>query len=281
MITLSILKHRNVLQSMFVLLNHAFGHNPQFMEKIMNTVTESTRNPLTEEQLRHYFKEGYIVVPDLIPASSMDDVLAHADVSDEALNSGNWSPVIFDHDNPNKQPHVHRLLVEPGLISAVEQIFEVPARVYYGMLAVVPAKGGNGLPWHQDDQYSQVIGAALNVFIALCDITPDKAILWVAPGTHLQGTQPSKEAEGLGGHREAAVEPENGIPLPPMKKGDACIFERRTYHRSLKNDTDEHRYAYAAQFQADYARCAETGDKDPRKMRASQLRETWTPLLDL
>jgi ectoine hydroxylase-related dioxygenase (phytanoyl-CoA dioxygenase family) len=94
------------------------------------------------------------------------------------------------------------------------------------------------LPWHQDNQYSQVIPAALNTFVALCDISPEKAILHVAPGTHKLGTQPSKEAgDGYGGHRTAVVEPENGMPLPGLKAGDVCIFDRNTYHRSLKNET--------------------------------------------
>jgi ectoine hydroxylase-related dioxygenase (phytanoyl-CoA dioxygenase family) len=63
----------------------------------------------------------------------------------------------------------------------VEQIFEAPARVYYGMLAIVPAHGGKGLEWHQDNMYDVVRDVLLNTFVALCDITTDKAILWVAP----------------------------------------------------------------------------------------------------
>jgi ectoine hydroxylase-related dioxygenase (phytanoyl-CoA dioxygenase family) len=115
----------------------------------------------------------------------------------------------------------------------------------------------------------------------LCDITPDKAILWVAPETHKAGTQPSKEAEGLGGHREATTSPENGMPLPGLKAGDVCIFDRNTYHRSLKNETDEDRYAYAAQYMAEYSRLAETGAKDPLKMPARQLQERWKAQLGL
>lgn len=236
--------------------------------------------PLSDEQVKHYYREGYVVAPGLIPDAAIDDVLASADVSEADLRAGIWHPVIFDHADPTKHGRVHRLLVEPSVQGAVEQIFEVPARVYYGMLAVVPAKGGNGLPWHQDNQYDQINGTALNVFIALCDITPDKAILWVAPKTHLLGTQPSKESEGVvQGHRQAVVEPENGMPLPTMKKGDVCIFDRNTMHRSLKNETDEDRYAYAAQFMAENARMAKTGEKDPSKMPITVLREQLKPVL--
>ena len=239
------------------------------------------KSPLTGEQLRHYFLNGYLVVPGLARDAVIDDVLAHAGVTDEDLAAGTWHPIIFDFANPTQHAHVHQLLIEPSILSAIEQIFEVPARVYFGMLAVVPAGGGTGLPWHQDNQYDQVIGAALNVFVALCDITPDKAILWVAPGSHLLGTQPSKESETVPGHREAVVEPGNGIPLPAMKKGDVCIFDRSTYLRSFTNETNEHRYAYAAQYQADYARLAKTGEKDPRKLRAAELAHNLEPVLGI
>jgi hypothetical protein len=143
---------------------------------IMNNLLQHT--PLSPEQIAQYYREGYLVVPGLVPHESIDQVLA---VVPTAGANGSWTPVIFDHDEPEKDAALHRLLVEPSVLGAVEQIFEVPARVYYGMLAVVPAHGGNGLPWHQDNQYDQILGNALNVFIALCDITPDKAILWVAP----------------------------------------------------------------------------------------------------
>jgi ectoine hydroxylase-related dioxygenase (phytanoyl-CoA dioxygenase family) len=234
--------------------------------------------PLDEQQIEEYYREGYIVVPGLVPVEEVAKVVAAFPAID-ADNQG-WQPSIFEHDNPQKDAARHRLLVEPHVIGAVEQIFEGPARIYYGMTAAVPARGGNGLPWHQDNQYSQMLGGALNVFIALCDITPEMAILWVAPRSHLTGVQPSKGSELYNGaHREAAVEPENGFPLEGLKKGDACIFDRSTYHRSLKNEGDQHRLAYAAQYIAANTRHATTGRKDATRMLARDLREQLAPLL--
>jgi hypothetical protein len=61
---------------------------------------------------------------------------------------------------------------------------------------------------------------------------------------------------------------------PICRPGIACIFDRCTYHRSLKYETGEHRYAYAAQYQVDNARIASTGKKDPLRMRARDLPNT-------
>ncbi len=230
--------------------------------------------PLSEEQIAQYFCEGYLVASGLVPPEAVEKVLAPIKTIEPSGNR--WTPKIFLHEKPTLDAEFHQLLIEPRIVGAAEQIFELPARVYYGMVAVVPAGGGHGLPWHQDNQYHQILGGALNMFVALCDITPDKAILWVAPKSHLGGVQPSKQNETTAiGHREALVEPENGVPLPAMKTGDVCIFDRSFYHRSLQNHTNEHRYAYAAQYQADNARLADNGEKDARKMRVSELQEIW------
>ncbi len=168
--------------------------------------------PLSEEQIAQYYREGYLVVPGLVPPDAVEKVLAPIKTIEPSGNR--WTPKTFQHDHPKPDKEFHQLLLEPRLVGAAEQIFELPARVYYGMVAIVPARGGHGLPWHQDNQYDQVLGNALNMFIALCDITPDKAVLWVAPKSHLGGVQASKQNENTAaGHREAVVEPENGFPL--------------------------------------------------------------------
>jgi ectoine hydroxylase-related dioxygenase (phytanoyl-CoA dioxygenase family) len=229
---------------------------------------------LTEEQIQHYYREGYVLAPGLVPAASVQAVLAG--IPQDVKENGRWQPTIFDHEHPEKDAPIHRLLVEPRVVQAVSEIFSAPPRVFYGMLAIVPANGGNGLPWHQDNQYTQILGGALNVFIALSDVSVERAGLWVAPQSHRLGVQPSRKNETTApGHREAVVAPENGIPLPPMQPGDACIFDRNTYHRSLHNETGEHRFAYAAQYQAEHAREALTGRKDPRRMLAADLWQCW------
>ena len=245
----------------------------------MNT-RKYNRHPLTEAQIEQYFREGYLIVPGLVPLEVIDQVLGAIKPPDESATT--WTPTIFAHARPLESPEIHAILAEPDVVGAVEQIFEAPARVYYGMVAVVPAKGGRGLAWHQDNQYSQVLGNALNVFVALCEVTPEKANLWIAPKSHLGGVQVSKvtqgETGGTPGHLTGLIDPANGIPLPTLHKGDACIFDRSTYHRSTQNHTSEHRYAYAAQYCADYARDATTGAKNPSRMKATDLGRSWDAL---
>jgi ectoine hydroxylase-related dioxygenase (phytanoyl-CoA dioxygenase family) len=190
----------------------------------------------------------------------IDAVLAAAPAREAGRNG--WQAQIFDRAQPATDRELHRILRTPSVIAAVEALFEGPARVYYGMLAVVPANGGQGLPWHQDNMYSTILGRALNVFVALSAITPDMATLWVSPKSHLRGVQPSHpKADGPNaGHREADVDPADAFQLPDLQPGDACIFDRSTLHRSLANSTPHDRYAYAAQYCEGKAREAKTGE---------------------
>jgi len=205
--------------------------------------------PLTDTQIEQFYRDGYIVAPRLVPEPSIDAVVAE-EKKIPAVPGGGWTAKIFDFDKPLVDVPLHRLLIEPAIVSAVEQIFDAPARLYYGMVAIVPAHGGKGLEWHQDNMYDLVQGRALNVFIACCDITPDKAILWVAPGSHRLGVQESLTTEG---HRVARP-PANGQPLPGLKKCDVIIFDRNLLHHSKRNDTPDHRYAYAAQYMEEKSR---------------------------
>ena len=233
---------------------------------------------LSEEQIQHFFREGYVLAPGLVPLDVVDEVVAIA--KDKIVGHNRWQPTCFEHETPQKDANIHRLLIEPNVVQAVSQLLGTEPRAYFGMLAIVPPHGGSGLPWHQDNMYDQILGGALNTFIALCDITPNKAILWVSPQSHRLGTQPSGENQSSApGHREVLIEPANGIPLPAMKPGDACIFDRNTLHRSLKNETDEPRYAYAAQYQSEHARRSLTGERDPKKMRVRDLEKLMAPVL--
>ena len=181
---------------------------------------------LTNEMVEEFWREGYILVPGLVCAETVGRVLEAGRHYAVPEPGAGWSARIFEHKEPAKDRGLHRILWEPSVVETVEQILESEPRVWYGMFAVVPAHGGTGLPWHQDNQYTQLLGNALNVFIALSEVTPERANLWVAPRSHLSGKQPARPSDLYNGaHREAAVEPENGTCLPTLQPGDACIYE--------------------------------------------------------
>ena len=234
---------------------------------------------LTPDQVDHYWRHGYVLVPGLVPKAVVERMVATTSrplPPDQAYRreSKDWMPTILDFANPDSEYEVHEAFVTPRVIAAVEQ---GPARCYFGMLATVNPHGGRGLEWHQDNQYQYILGHALNTFVACTEITPERCNLWVSPGSHLKGVQPNIAADE-NSHRKAA-DPGNGICLPTLTPGDACIFNRNTLHRSLTNNTDQVRHAYAAQYSEAKARSAGTGDfKVSNKPMARDLAARWEAL---
>ena len=237
---------------------------------------------LSPAQIDHYWRHGYVLVPGLVPTAVVERVVASTTrplPPDQAYRreSKEWLPTILDFADPDAEYEVHEAFTTPRVITAVEQLFEGPARCYYGMLATVNPHGGRGLEWHQDNQYEIVLGHALNTFIACTEITPERCNLWVSPGSHLHGVRPDLAGPGMP-HRKAA-DPGNGICLPTLAPGDACIFNRNTLHRSLTNTTDQARHAYAAQYSEAKARVAGRGDfQVPAKPLARDLAQRWNLL---
>jgi hypothetical protein len=236
---------------------------------------------LNESQIEHYFREGYIVARGLIPQKTVDQVLSKASshvkasMSDHLQQGGTvdgWQPVIFNQEDPDSNDlQLHQFLWQPQVVEAATQLLGTPPRLYWGMLATVPPHGGNGLPWHQDAQYIHLLGNALNIFIAMVRIAPEAANLWIAPRSHTRGVQPSENNTTTApGHHQAVIEPDNGFCLPTLEPGDACIFDRLTYHRSQPNTTNQPRYAYSCQYAAMNAREAATG-KIPNNRPISEL----------
>ena len=87
-------------------------------------------------------------------------------------------------------------------------------------------------------------------------------------------------SDNYGGvHRQTLEEPEYQLQLPGLKKGDVVIFDRNTLHRSLKNETSEDRFAYAAQYLSSHSRMAETGEKDLTRMPARSLSKILEPYI--
>jgi hypothetical protein len=201
---------------------------------------------LSPADLSHYHREGYVLVRGLLHADACTAWREAALRTCSPAAGANWSPVVFDHADPDRQRDIHGPLVDERVLATVEQLLGAQAMVWYGMAAVVPGGGGRGLPWHQDNQYTHILHHALNTFIALNDITPDMATLWVDPRSHLAGLRSSHDRGD--GHREADIVPANPLQLPALRAGDACIFNRYTLHRSLVNSTALHRVAYAAQY---------------------------------
>ncbi|MFE5319403.1 phytanoyl-CoA dioxygenase family protein [Paenibacillus sp. NPDC056579] len=212
---------------------------------------------LTDEMVEEFYREGYFYAPGFISRETVDAINEEHREFAYANSDGKWrsKPVIKLEQSRVEYPKTVQFLTSPSLIQVFERIVGAPVKLWMGMYAVV-APQGSGLEWHQDNQYTHILGYMLNGFIALDTITQDNAGLWIAPRSHRLGRLANLNTEP--GHKRAA-EPENGMPCRPMAPGDAVIFHRETLHHSKSNNSDHPRRAYAFQVASANCRYAETG----------------------
>ena len=218
----------------------------------MNTLQEPSKTlfVMTEEDVREFYREAYIVARNFISSKSVDIINTSYESGIETLaGRKEWKGLPFS-EAAQKELYTTRV------IEGLELLMGGELELWLGMYAVV-MPGGNGLAWHQDNQYTHVLGHMCNAFVAWDTITQENAGLWIAPRSHLLGRLPNENKEP--GHRRAA-EPANATPAPDLNPGDAVIFHREFLHHSKINHTDRPRRAFAFQIANKNCRFAKTGE---------------------
>lgn len=205
---------------------------------------------ISENDVQAFYREGYFFAPRFLAPESVDRINASYDEQIKTLEGKkNWSALPFSEE---AQAELNASRIQ----KIMEAVLGGPTQLWLGMYAVV-MPGGRGLQWHQDNQYTHILGHMCNAFVALDRITPENAGLWIAPRSHLLGRLPNLNKEE--GHKRAP-EPENGRPAPDMEAGDALIFHRELLHHSKENRTDKPRRAFAFQVSNRHCRFAKTGE---------------------
>lgn len=218
-----------------------------------------TEFQLTEEMIEQFYRDGYFYAPGFLSEEVVNAINEeHLVFANETSNDGTWKSKTVIHIEKEREllPNTTEFLTNSKIVHVFERILGDDVKLWMGMYAVVPPRG-KGLEWHQDNQYTHILGHMLNGFIALDHISLENAGLWIAPQSHLLGRQPNLNQE-IGGHRRAA-EPANGMPCKPMRPGDAVFFHRETLHHSKENHTDLPRRAFAFQVASANCRYAATG----------------------
>jgi 2-oxoglutarate-dependent dioxygenase len=202
---------------------------------------------LTDEEIRFYQDEGYLILRRLItPEASeilREEVMQIMDIiglgQTKLKQSGEYLP----------GSGLDSLVNSPVLLSLAEALMGGPSTLYLPFTAVKSARGGGQFHFHQDNQYTRFDGPGINLWTALSPTTEENGCLQVVPRSHLSGTLPSHSPDG-DGHRAVTFEPNDFVSVS-MDPGDCIAFSRLTVHGSGPNITAEPRVAYAVQYHRD------------------------------
>jgi phytanoyl-CoA hydroxylase len=232
------------------------------------------RGSLTQERVRSYEEEGYLVLPRFLSA---DDMLparcAMAGKVDE-IAEGLLAAGLIGHkleDRPfetrladlfagltdahflqygrswrDRRPGYYHLMMNPKILDAVESLIggEIFANPVYNVRPKVPRVAAGAVPWHQDKSYWPDANSnpVITVWIPLVDADLENGCLQIWPRTHRSRVLPfHREAFSGTGYTEVDGEQLAGlkrraVPIP-LRAGGAIFFNDRCLHMSTPNNT--------------------------------------------
>ena len=247
--------------------------------------------PLTDEQLEHYHREGYLVATDVIPERYIHDLQEEiSSVIDEqarklyaegeitelheelgflhrAAELSKESRNVIGPVNGGSLTRcaMFNLLTCPEILDIMEQFVgpEIIASGIYRIRPKLPDKPEGIVPWHQDSGYFDTCADEHLVptcWVPLMNATIEAGCMEVLPHSHKQGVfrhyKANLHAPPLAVHPDHLPDTE---PVPvPADIGDVVLMTNMTPHRSTDNPSGLIRWAVDLRYNA-----PEAGDYGP------------------
>jgi phytanoyl-CoA hydroxylase len=216
------------------------------------------RRRLSPEEVAHFDADGYVVVPDLVDAATLDAVRADLDRFEAEVDAflqtredGRFSiaetgALTVALHAVTRSTAAEALSRHPAILDLCADLIGPDVRLYWDQAVYKKTEKPRRVPWHQDNGYTYVEPQEyLTVWLALTDATLDNGCPEVAPGCHRLGTLTHHYVDPLGWECLPEGTPSVAAPVPA---GGAVVFSSLTPHRTGPNLTDAVRKAYILQY---------------------------------
>jgi phytanoyl-CoA hydroxylase len=213
---------------------------------------------LRPDEVAQFDREGYVVVPDLVDAGTVDAVRADLDRFEAEVDAflqtredGRFSiaetgALTVALHAVTRSPAAEALSRHPAIVGLCADLVGPDVRLYWDQAVYKKTEKPRRVPWHQDNGYTYVEPQEyLTVWLALTEATPENGCPEVAPGAHRHGTLLHHYVEPLGWECLDEGTPSVTAPVPA---GGAVVFSSLTPHRTGPNLTDQVRKAYILQY---------------------------------
>jgi ectoine hydroxylase-related dioxygenase (phytanoyl-CoA dioxygenase family) len=213
---------------------------------------------LSAEQVRSYDEQGFVVVPDLVPAPVLAEITAEIDAIEaeveQALRANEGGRVTISEAGAitfsvhlvERSSVLRSLVADPALADIAADLIGPDVRLYWDQAVYKKPEKPRRFPWHQDNGYAFVEPQQyLTIWLALTDATVANGCPQVVPGLHRMGTLRHHYVDPLGW--ECLTDPD-GVVAAPVPAGGAVVFSSLTPHMTGPNTTDAVRKAYIVQY---------------------------------
>jgi len=206
---------------------------------------------LSEEQLKQFESEGYLIVKGLFSEEEVSDIEQIFEKISHTVVPGHFEPQMDgETEDPLKRyprvMHPHRFnekaesyLLHPPVLAVLEDLYGEPALAAQSMFYYKPP-GSRGQALHQDNFYLKVEpGNCIAAWTAIDQADEDNGALLVVPKTSNYDISCPEEAdrnESFTTHYVKPPKDQKAIPAI-MDKGDVLFFNGNLIHGSYRNKT--------------------------------------------
>lgn len=229
---------------------------------------------LTDEQIRRYHENGYLVVPDVLTEAEVDAFVSY----ELEPKPAGWRESLMHHKDDEVW---RRVATNPRIVGIAAQLTNSEPRIVQTMyLEKAPTgdaeKGGTGTALHQDLHYLPCEPETLMAcWVAMSDTDAENGGLAVVPGSHKGDLFKTHRTQNIDDHDSWEVEYDMVAPdgrewkekmysfeidgldhdkvvRLTVPRGSAVFFTGKTIHGSYGNRSrDRVRRAFAVHFVAD------------------------------
>ncbi len=215
---------------------------------------------LTQQQLDHYERDGYLAIPDFFATREVAAMVAELE---RFKRDGLGRNVATDDDGAthstrkinyqiiplnDKSTLFRALPYHAKVISVVRQCIGDPFVRYLDQIFLKPPKIGAGTSWHTDNAYFKVSDPAkgIGLWIALHDATIANGTMNMIPGVYRQQFAHERD---LGSDHHITFKPDERKAVPvELPAGGAIFFNFGVPHCTHGNATDKERAGLAYHF---------------------------------
>ena len=212
-------------------------------------------NVLTESQRAFYFNNGYLVLPNYVPAAWLDRLRkAMGEMLDQSRAVTESNKIfVLEEGHTAQTPRLHRVtspqdqhptfwefITDPLVTDVVADVVGPDVKFHHAKLNVKAGDGTRGFKWHQDIQsypHTDYSSVTFGVYIDGCDA--DQGPLQFVPGSHAGKLYSMYDRAGNfvvhAPDDEISWLSEDMIDTPTGGPGTAILLNCRTLHGSAIN----------------------------------------------